>query len=58
MESFIAPIAKDLGLLTKIDVRHNGIPIVEKWYLEKVIIKFEGSSIAYVYKTEMGFSIL
>ncbi|XP_031554827.1 pancreatic lipase-related protein 2-like isoform X2 [Actinia tenebrosa] len=47
VEAFIAPVSQDLGVLTKVDVRHNGIPIIQKWYLEKVVIKFEGSNIAY-----------
>lgn len=43
LESFIAPVSKVLGTLTKIDVRHNGVPIVDRWFLEKVVVVQEGS---------------
>ena len=29
----------DLGQLEKIDVRHNGLYLVELWRLEKVVVK-------------------
>ncbi|XP_048582758.1 inactive pancreatic lipase-related protein 1 isoform X2 [Nematostella vectensis] len=46
-EMFVAPVTKDLGTLTKIDVRHNGIPVISKWFLEKVLIQPENTERKY-----------
>lgn len=39
MESFVVGSRVELGDLEKIDVRHNGLLLVEQWRLEKVVVR-------------------
>ena len=39
LHSFVATSNKDLGSLTKLDVRHDGIPFITQWKLDWAVVK-------------------
>ena len=39
LHSFVATSVKDLGTLTKLEVRHDGIPLITQWKLDWAVVK-------------------
>ena len=39
LHSFVATSVKDLGTLNKLEVRHDGIPLITQWKLDWAVVK-------------------